>query len=158
MPSPTEYLIDHLRSLHVDAARSGETDPVVAAAEAADICSRENANGVVIGRLTLSRTDKFQAPIGVANYFVRNSSVGERNVAGAATGVVSFSGILQRTAIQAELHLYYVDCNGKVRWKMRKVVGETHHGTNIGSGFTEIVERAIDEAVADLALSQAGGS
>src|SRR5579863_153755 len=56
MPSPTQYLIDHLQSLRVDAARSEETDPVVAAAEATDICSREKANGVVIGRLTLSRT------------------------------------------------------------------------------------------------------
>jgi hypothetical protein len=158
MPSPTAYLAERLRKEHVDVVTSERIDPIVAATSASELCAGRGVSGLVIGTLVLTRSSKFEFPVGVANVFFHNAGATVTTAVGVATGLVSVSGLLSRTAIRAEVHLYYLDCTGKLRAKETRVADETHHGTNIGSGYTQIVERAVDEAVEALVQSERGGS
>ncbi|MGH7329393.1 MAG: hypothetical protein ACREJX_13685 [Polyangiaceae bacterium] len=158
MPSPTTYLAEQLRRNHVDVVLSDRIDPIVAATGAPQLCAERRVNGLIVGRLVLTRSSKFELPVGVASVFFHNASPAVTTAVGVATGLISVSGLLSRTAIRAEVHLYYVDCTGKLRAKETRVRGETHHGTNIGSGYTQIVESAVDEAVEALVQSAGGGT
>lgn len=148
MPSPTAYLLSQLTASHVNAAQSEPIDPIVAVTEAGDLCAQRSASGLVVGVLDLTRQAKIEFPVSVAgNIFVRNASSGTQNTVGVSTGLVGFSGVLKRTAIHAQLKLYVIDCSGKLRWSATTSAGKLHEGNNVGAGYTQIVHRAIDEAV-----------
>ena len=150
MPPPTAYLVDRLKDQHFDVKTSAVLDPMLAISGAAQLCTENSADAIVAGTLELSRTDKFVPPISIVGVFFRNASTFTQDAVGATTGVIAASGVLSRAAIQARLRLYLIDCSGKLRWLTTAVVGEMHHGNNVGSGFTEIVERAIGGAVTEL--------
>jgi hypothetical protein len=148
MPSPTGYLLSQLSASHVNVVQSDPMDPIVAITQAGELCMQRAASGLVVGMLDLTRQSKIEFPVGIAGeIFVRNSSTGTQNTVGVSTGLVGVSGVLKRTAIQAHLKLYVIDCSGKLRWSATTVAGKLHEGNNVGAGFTQIVHRAIDEAV-----------
>jgi hypothetical protein len=95
----------------------------------------------------LTRQTKIELPIGLAGAFVHNASTFTQDAVGVTTGLVSVSGVLKRTAIQAHLNLYVIDCSGKLRWSSKTFATKLHEGNNVGAGYTQIVHRAIDEAV-----------
>ena len=150
MPSPTAHLAQRLESRNLQVTTSGPIDPMVAMSDAPALCTQNRVDDLIVGRLELTRTSKFEAPVGVLGIFFRNAGSFAADAVGATTGLISASGVLQRTAIQARVHLYLIDCTGKLRWNTTTVAGEMHHGNNIGAGFTQIVERAIDQALTEL--------
>jgi hypothetical protein len=78
----------------------------------------------------------------------------ERNLTGfipVVGGVVSSSGVFDRSPIRAALRLYLVDCTGVVRWKTYTTANKVHKGQNIAAGLTEITNAALAEAVDDFA-------
>ncbi|MGH7659801.1 MAG: hypothetical protein ACRENA_02645 [Vulcanimicrobiaceae bacterium] len=150
MPSPTAYLISQLGASHVNVLQSEPIDPIVAVTEAGDLCTQRAASGVVVGVLDLTQQSKIELPIGVAGVFFGNASTGTQNAVGVTTGLVGVSGVLKRTAIQARLKLYVIDCSGKMRWSSTTSASKLHEGNNVGAGFTQVVHRAIDEAVEKL--------
>ena len=147
MPSPTAYLLSQLTASHVSVVQGEPIDPIVAVTEAGDLCAQRAASGLVVGVLDLTQQGKIEFPIGVTNVFVHNATTSTQNIAGVSTAVVGFSGVLKRTAIQARLNLYVIDCNGKLRWTGVTSASKLHEGNNVGAGYTQIVHRAIDEAV-----------
>lgn len=150
MPSPTAFLVEQLSDAHFGVVDAGPIDPIFAATEAVQLCKDRAATGLVIGALDLTRSGKFQPPIGLVGVFFHNATQFTQDTVGAATGATTASGLLNRTAIQAQVKLYYIDCLGKLRWMTTTVAGKTHDGNNIGAGYTEIVQRAIHQAVARL--------
>lgn len=150
MPSPTSYLSEQLAGAHVDVADAGPIDPIFAATEASSLCAGQSASGVVIGVLDLTRTAKMEAPIGIVGIFTRNASAFTQDAVGVTTGLIPVSGLLRRTAIHAQVKLYLIGCTGKLEWTGTTVAEATHDGNNIGAGYTQIVQRAIKEAVEEL--------
>ena len=147
MPSPTTYLLSQLSASHVNVLQSEPIDPIVAVTEAGALCTQRAASGLVLGVLDLTRKAKIEFPVGVVNIFVHNADTFTQNAVGVSTGVVGVSGVLKRTAIQADLKLYVIDCSGKLRWTATASASKLHEGNNVGAGYTQIVHRAIDEAV-----------
>ena len=150
MPSPTSFLSEQLAAAHVDVADAGPVDPIFAATDASNLCAHQSAGGVLIGVLELTRTSKMEAPIGIVGIFTRSASAFTQDAVGVTTGLIPVSGLLSRTAIRAQVKLYLVGCTGKLQWTGMAVAGETHDGNNIGAGYTQIVQRAIREAVEKL--------
>ena len=64
-------------------------------------------------------------------------------------GVVSSSGVFDRSPIRASLRLYMVDCEGVVRWKTYATANKIHKGQNVAAGLTEIANEAMAQAVDD---------
>lgn len=155
MPSPTAYLLAQLSASHVNAAQSDPIDPIVAVTEAGDLCTQRSASGLIVGVLDLTRQPKIEFPVGVAGIFVRNASTFTQDAVGVTTGLVDVSGVLKRTAIQARLKLYVIDCSGKLRWSSTTFASKLHEGNNVGAGYTQIVHRAIDEAVQNFTQANA---
>ncbi|GEM_PF-4887159 len=153
MPSPTAYLIARLTASHLSVEQTDPVDRIVAVTEAGDLCAQRAASGLVVGTLDLTRKGKLELPIGIANVFLRNASTFAQDAAGVTTGLIGISGVLKRTAIQARLKLYVIGCDGKLRWTATTAASELHQGNNVGAGYTQIVYRAIDDAVERLMQS-----
>jgi len=76
----------------------------------------------------------------------------ERNLTGfipVVGGVVSSSGVFDRSPIRASLRLYLVDCTGVVRWKTYATANKIHKGQNIAAGLTSITNEALASAADD---------
>lgn len=110
-------------------------DAIEAVGTARQMCGAYNADGVLIPQLRFEQSK-------------------ERNLTGflpVVGGVVSSSGVFDRSPIRASVKLYLVDCNGVVRWKTFTTANKIHKGQNIAAGLTEIANQAVAEAVEEFA-------
>ncbi len=104
------------------------------------MCGAYNAEGILVPQLRFEQSK-------------------ERNLSGfipVVGGVVSSSGIFDRSPIRASLRLYLVDCTGTVRWKTYTTANKVHKGTNVAAGLVEITKEALAEAVDQFATRPAG--
>jgi hypothetical protein len=110
-------------------------DAIEAVGTARQMCGAYNADGVIIPQLRFEQSK-------------------ERNLTGfipIVGGVVSSSGVFDRSPIRASVKLYLVDCTGVVRWKTFTTANKVHKGQNIQAGLTEITNQAVAEAVEEFA-------
>ena len=154
MPSPTKYLVAQLSASQLDVSEAPDMDPIVAATSATDLCTATSSTGLVLGTIQLTSTSLVAAPIGVVSVFFGNATTFTKDAVGATTGAIAASGLLSRTSIEARVKLYYEDCHGNLRWRTTTVAKEIHNGNNIGSGYTQIVERAIRQGVSEFTSSR----
>jgi hypothetical protein len=110
-------------------------DAIEAVGTARQMCGAYNADGVIIPQLRFEQSK-------------------ERNLTGfipVVGGVVSSSGVFDRSPIRASVKLYLVDCTGVVRWKTFTTANKVHKGQNVQAGLTEITNQAVAEAVDEFA-------
>jgi len=110
-------------------------DAIEAVGTARQMCGAYNADGVLIPQLRFEQSK-------------------ERNLTGfipVVGGVVSSSGVFDRSPIRASVKLYLVDCTGVVRWKTFTTANKVHKGQNVQAGLTEIANLAVAEAVEEFA-------
>jgi hypothetical protein len=127
----TQQLTVDLSNKQVRTAVSVPIDPIEAVGTARQMCGTYNADGVLIPQLRFEQSK-------------------ERNLTGfipVVGGVVSSSGMFDRSPIRASLRLYLVDCTGTVRWKTYTTANKVHKGQNVAAGLTEITDEALAEAV-----------
>jgi hypothetical protein len=127
----TQQLTVDLSNKQVRTAMSVPIDPIEAVGTARQMCGSYNADGVLIPQLRFEQSK-------------------ERNLTGfipIVGGVVSSSGMFDRSPIRASLRLYLVDCTGTVRWKTYTTANKVHKGQNVAAGLTEITDEAVAEAV-----------
>jgi hypothetical protein len=125
-----QFSVD-LSDRRIRSAVSTPIDPIEAVGTAHQMCGAYNADGVLIPQLRFEQSK-------------------ERNLTGfipVVGGVVSSSGVFDRSPIRASLRLYLVDCNGTVRWKTYTTANKVHKGTNVAAGLMEITKEALAEAV-----------
>ncbi len=130
----TQFTVD-LADHHIRSAMSTPIDAIEAVGTARQMCGAYNADGVLIPQLRFEQSK-------------------ERNLTGfipVVGGVVSSSGVFDRSPIRASLKLYLIDCTGVVRWKTYATANKVHKGTNIAAGLTEIANEALAEAVDEFA-------
>jgi hypothetical protein len=126
----TQFSVD-LSEKQVRTAISTPIDAIEAVGTARQMCGAYNADGVLIPQLRFEQTK-------------------ERNLTGfipVVGGVVSSSGMFDRSPIRAALKLYLIDCTGTVRWKTYATANKVHKGQNVAAGLTEITNEALTEAV-----------
>jgi len=117
-------------------------DAIEAVGTARQMCGAYNADGVLIPQLRFEQSK-------------------ERNLTGfipVVGGVVSSSGVFDRSPIRASVKLYLVDCTGVVRWKTFTTANKIHKGQNVQAGLTEIANQAVAEAVEEFASRPEAGS
>jgi hypothetical protein len=127
----TQQLTVDLSNKQVRTAVSVPIDPIEAVGTARQMCGSYNADGVIIPQLRFEQSK-------------------ERNLTGfipVVGGVVSSSGMFDRSPIRASLKLYLIDCTGTVRWKTYTTANKVHKGQNVAAGLTEITDEALAEAV-----------
>ncbi|MDB5073256.1 MAG: hypothetical protein JWM87_4367 [Candidatus Eremiobacteraeota bacterium] len=127
----TQQLTVDLSNKQIRTAMSVPIDPIEAVGTARQMCGSYNADGVLIAQLRFEQSK-------------------ERNLTGfipVVGGVVSSSGMFDRSPIRASLKLYLVDCTGIVRWKTYTTANKVHKGQNVAAGLTEITDEALAEAV-----------
>ncbi len=135
MKHATAQLSLDLSDRHIRTAMSVPMDHIEAVGTARQLCGSYNADGVLIPQLSFEQSK-------------------ERNLTGlipVVGGVVSSSGVFDRSPIRASLHLYLVDCGGSVRWKTYATANKIHKGQNVQAGLTEITNEAMAEAVDEFA-------
>ncbi len=133
LKNATQQLAVDLSDHHVRSAISVPTDQIEAVGTARQVCGSYNADGVLIAQLRFEQSK-------------------ERNLTGfipVVGGVVSSSGVFDRSPIRASLRLYLVDCTGVVRWKTFTTANKIHKGQNVAAGLTAIANEALAEAVDD---------
>jgi hypothetical protein len=125
-----QFSVD-LSDRRIRSAVSTPIDPIEAVGTAHQMCGSYNADGVLVPQLRFEQSK-------------------ERNLTGfipVVGGIVSSSGVFDRSPIRASLRLYLVDCTGTVRWKTYTTANKVHKGTNIQAGLMEITKEALAEAV-----------
>jgi hypothetical protein len=133
LKNATQQFAADLSDRRVRTAISVPTDAIEAVGTARQMCGSYNADGVLIPQLRFEQSK-------------------ERNLTGfipVVGGVVSSSGVFDRSPIRASLHLYLVDCTGVVRWKTFTTANKVHKGQNVAAGLTSITNEAVAEAVDD---------
>ncbi|HEX3550955.1 MAG TPA: hypothetical protein VHT53_11295 [Candidatus Elarobacter sp.] len=131
----TQQLAVDLSDRRIRTAMSVPIDAIEAVGTARQMCGAYNADGVLIPQIKFEQSK-------------------ERNLTGflpVVGGVVSSSGVFDRSPIRASLKLYLVDCTGVVRWKTYTTANKIHKGQNVQAGLTEIANEAMAEAVDDFA-------
>jgi hypothetical protein len=127
-----QFSVD-LADKHVRTATAPPVDAIEAVGTARQMCGSYNADGLLIPQIRYEQSK-------------------ERNLTGflpVVGGVVSSSGMFDRSPIRAALRVYLIDCAGVVRWKTYTTANKVHKGQNIAAGLTEITNQAIAEAVDD---------
>ncbi len=127
----TKQLSVDLSDKQVHTAIAAPIDAIEAVGTARQMCGSYNADGVLIPQLRFEQSK-------------------ERNLTGfipVVGGVVSSSGVFDRSPIRASLRLYLIDCTGVVRWKTYATANKVHKGQNVAAGLTEITDEALAEAV-----------
>ncbi|MDB5027831.1 MAG: hypothetical protein JWO66_1520, partial [Candidatus Eremiobacteraeota bacterium] len=127
----TQQLAVDLSNHQIRSAISTPVDAIEAVGTARQMCGSYNADGLLVPMLRFEQSK-------------------ERNLTGfipVVGGVVSSSGMFDRSPIRAALRLYLVDCTGVVRWKTYATANKVHKGQNIAAGLTEITNAALNEAV-----------
>lgn len=130
----TQFNVD-LSDKKIRTALSVPIDAIEAVGTARQMCGAYNADGVLIPQLRFEQSK-------------------ERNLTGfipVVGGVVSSSGVFDRSPIRASFKLYLVDCTGVVRWKTFTTANKVHKGQNVAAGLTEIANEAVEEAVDEFA-------
>jgi len=130
----TQINVD-LADKNVRSTISVPIDAIEAVGTARQMCGAYNADGVLIPQLRFEQSK-------------------ERNLTGfipVVGGVVSSSGVFDRSPIRASVRLYLVDCSGVVRWKTFTTANKIHKGQNVQAGLTEITNQAVAEAVEEFA-------
>lgn len=120
-------LSDH----HIRSAISTPIDAIEAVGSAHQLCAEYAADGLLVPQLRFEQSK-------------------ERNLAGflpVIGGVVSSSGVFDRSPIRAQLKLFLIDCAGSVRWKTSTTANKVHKGQNVAAGMTEIADEAMQLAV-----------
>ena len=131
----TQQLSIDLSDRRIRTAVTTPIDAIEAVGTARQMCGSYNAAGVIIPQLRFEQSK-------------------ERNLTGfipVVGGVVSLSGVFDRSPIRASLQLYFVDCTGVVRWKTFTTANKVHKGQNVQAGLTEITNEAMAEAVDEFA-------
>jgi hypothetical protein len=106
-------------------------DAIEAVGSASKMCGEYGASGLLVPQLRFEQSK-------------------ERNLTGfipVVGGVVSSSGVFDRSPIRARLKLFLIDCTGVVRWKTFTTANKIHKGTNVNAGLTEIANETLAEAV-----------
>ena len=140
--SATTQLNVDLADKTIRTAVSVPIDAIEAVGTARQMCGAYNADGVLIPQLRFEQSK-------------------ERNLTGfipVVGGVVSSSGVFDRSPIRASVKLYLVDCTGVVRWKTFTTANKIHKGQNVQAGLTEIANQAVAEAVEEFASRPDAGS
>jgi hypothetical protein len=136
----TQAFTADLSERRIRSAVSTPIDPIEAVGTARQMCGAYNAEGILVPQLRFEQSK-------------------ERNLSGfipVVGGVVSSSGIFDRSPIRASLRLYLIDCTGTVRWKTYTTANKVHKGTNVAAGLVEITKEALAEAVDQFATRPAG--
>ncbi len=131
----THQLALDLTDKRIRAAVATPMDQIEAVGTAHTLCGSYNAEGLIIPTIRFEQSK-------------------ERNLTGfipVVGGVVSSSGVFDRSPIRASLRLYLVDCGGVVRWKTFTTANKVHKGQNVQAGLTEITNEAMEEAVDEFA-------
>lgn len=127
-----QFSVD-LSNRHIRSAISTPIDAIEAVGTAHQMCEMYNAGGLLVPQIRFEQSK-------------------ERNLTGfipIVGGVVSSSGVFDRSPIRASLRLYLIDCSGVVRWKTFTTANKIHKGQNIQAGLTEIANDALAQAVDD---------
>ena len=127
-----QFTVD-LADKHVRTAVAPPIDAIEAVGTARQMCGSYNAQGLLIPQIRFEQSK-------------------ERNLTGflpVVGGVVSSSGMFDRSPIRAALRLYLIDCSGVVRWKTYTTANKVHKGQNVAAGLTEITNEALAQAVDD---------
>ncbi|MBV8748399.1 MAG: hypothetical protein JO103_01665 [Candidatus Eremiobacteraeota bacterium] len=135
LKNATKQLAVDLSNRQIRTAISTPIDAIEAVGTARQMCGAYNAEGVIIPELRFEQSK-------------------ERNLTGfipVVGGVVSSSGVFDRSPIRASLRLYLVDCTGVVRWKTIATANKIHKGQNVAAGLTDIANEAMAEAVDEFA-------
>ncbi|HEY6234213.1 MAG TPA: hypothetical protein VIW69_03780 [Candidatus Elarobacter sp.] len=125
-----QFALD-LSDRRIRSAVATPIDPIEAVGTARQMCGAYNADGVLVPQLRFEQSK-------------------ERNLSGfipVVGGVVSSSGVFDRSPIRASLRLYLIDCTGTVRWKTYTTANKVHKGTNVSAGLMAITKEALAEAV-----------
>jgi hypothetical protein len=133
LKNATKQLSIDLSDKHVRTAISTPIDAIEAVGTARQMCGAYNADGLLIPQIRFEQSK-------------------ERNLTGflpVVGGVVSSSGVFDRSPIRASLRLYMVDCEGVVRWKTYATANKIHKGQNVAAGLTAIANEAMAQAVDD---------
>jgi hypothetical protein len=126
----TQFSVD-LSDKQIRTAISTPIDAIEAVGAARQMCGTYNADGLLIPQLRFEQSK-------------------ERNLTGfipVVGGVVSSSGVFDRSPIRARLKLFLIDCTGAVRWKTYTTANKVHKGQNVAAGLTEIANEALAIAV-----------
>ncbi|HTD38414.1 MAG TPA: hypothetical protein VK669_12935 [Candidatus Limnocylindrales bacterium] len=129
-----QFSVD-LSERRIRSAIATPMDAIEAVGTAHQLCENYNASGLLIPQLRFEQSK-------------------ERNLTGflpVVGGVVSSSGVFDRSPIRASLRLYLIDCTGVVRWKTYATANKVHKGQNVAAGLTEITNEAMAQAVDDFA-------
>ena len=129
--SATQRFAVDLSDRHVRSAIATPIDAIEAVGTARKMCADYGADGLLVPQLRFEQSK-------------------ERNLTGflpVIGGVVSSSGVFDRSPIRALLKLYLIDCTGSVRWKTSTTANKVHKGQNVSAGMTEIADEAMDIAV-----------
>ncbi|HEX3465988.1 MAG TPA: hypothetical protein VHS78_18210 [Candidatus Elarobacter sp.] len=135
LKNATKQLSADLSERRIRSAIATPIDAIEAVGTAHQLCDSYNATGLLIPQLRFEQSK-------------------ERNLTGflpVVGGVVSSSGVFDRSPIRASLRLYLIDCTGVVRWKTYTTANKVHKGQNVSAGLTEITNEAMAEAVDDFA-------
>ncbi|HYW54870.1 MAG TPA: hypothetical protein VE826_12940 [Dongiaceae bacterium] len=133
LKNATKQFSADLSDKHVRTAIATPTDAIEAVGTARQMCGMYNADGLLIPQIRYEQSK-------------------ERNLTGflpVVGGVVSSSGMFDRSPIRASLRLYLIDCTGVVRWKTYTTANKVHKGQNVAAGLTEITNDAMAQAVDD---------
>jgi hypothetical protein len=134
-----QFSVD-LSDRRVRSAIATPIDAIEAVGTARQMCSDYNADGLLIPQIRFEQSK-------------------ERNLTGflpVVGGVVSSSGVFDRSPIRAQLRLYLIDCSGVVRWKTYTTANKVHKGQNVAAGLTEITNEALADAVEQFVNRPAG--
>jgi hypothetical protein len=136
----TQQFTTDLSERRIRSAVATPIDPIEAVGTARQMCGAYNADGLLVPQLRFEQSK-------------------ERNLSGfipVVGGVVSSSGIFDRSPIRASLRLYFIDCTGTVRWKTYTTANKIHKGTNVAAGLMEITKEALADAVDQFATRPGG--
>jgi hypothetical protein len=131
LKNATHQMTVDLSDRRIRSALATPIDAIEAVGSARQMCGTYNADGLLIPQLRFEQSK-------------------ERNLTGflpVVGGVVSSSGVFDRSPIRASLKLYLIDCTGIVRWKTYTTANKIHKGQNVAAGLTEITNEAMAEAV-----------
>ena len=135
LKNATKQLSVDLSERRIRSAVATPIDAIEAVGTAHQLCDSYSAAGLLIPQLRFEQSK-------------------ERNLTGflpVVGGVVSSSGVFDRSPIRASLRLYLIDCTGIVRWKTYTTANKVHKGTNVQAGLMEITKEALAEAVDEFA-------
>jgi hypothetical protein len=125
-----QFSVD-LSDKRIRTATAPPIDAIEAVGTARRLCTEYGAAGLLVPELRFEQSK-------------------ERNLTGfipVVGGVVSSSGVFDRSPIRARLKLYLVDCTGVVQWKTFATANKVHKGQNVNAGLTEIANETLADAV-----------